>query len=117
MAASPRIPPALGDRRETPDSLLPVVGHPFPADTPAVVGHSHEGEWTQYSASLLPWAGETVRLRFTVTSDAVGETEGWFLDDLSVTEALVPLACTTAAIFTDGFETGDTSAWTLVVGN
>ncbi len=89
----------------------------FPAGTPAVAGHSHEGEWTYFSASLLPWAGDSVRLRFTLASDAVGETEGWFIDDIAVTHARVPLACTTAAMFTDGFETGDSSAWSLVVNN
>lgn len=89
----------------------------FDAGTPAVVGVSDEDVWTRYSANLAPWAGQTVLLRFVLTSDAVGETEGWFLDDIHVTQALVPLACTTAAIFTDGFETGDTSAWSLVVNN
>lgn len=107
-------------------SLLPLLGGQpgslpsaanacgFPAGTPAVVGNV-EG-WVQTTADLSPWAGQVVRLRFVLATDSAGAvTEGWFLDDLAITHARIPTVCTGAGIFSDGFETGDTSGWTVTV--
>ena len=41
----------------------------------------------------------------------------WLIDDISVTDAGVAGPCTTGepAFFADGFESGDTGQWALVV--
>ncbi len=70
--------------------------------------------WSQHTADLSAWAGQTMRVRFRFSA-GTGGAEGWYVDDLELTQALVPTACVQGGIFVDDFETGDTSAWSLVV--
>ncbi len=72
--------------------------------------------WGQHTANLSAFAGDTVMIRFLFSTDASTNFEGWYLDDLALTHAQVPGTCSAAPIFEDGFETGDASAWSLVVG-
>ncbi len=51
------------------------------------------------------WAGQTVQFRWRLGSDSAAGNEGWYIDDVFVQ------SCTSSEIFTDGFESGDTSAW------
>jgi hypothetical protein len=65
-----------------------------------------------YTADLSNWAGQEVRLRWVLSSDGYIEDDGWWIDDLSLTDVAVPGMCYGAdMIFIDGFESGDTSAW------
>ncbi|HEX4955137.1 MAG TPA: choice-of-anchor B family protein [Thermoanaerobaculia bacterium] len=82
------------------------------AGAPAFTGS--QPTWSQYSADLSAWAGQTVRVRFRFSA-GTGGAEGWYVDDLTLTQALVPTVCVEGGLFTDDFETGDTSAWSLVV--
>jgi hypothetical protein len=65
-----------------------------------------------YSANLSAWAGQEVQLRWLLSSDGYIEDDGWWIDDISLTDVAVPGMCFGAdMIFIDGFESGDTSAW------
>ncbi len=72
--------------------------------------------WRRHAADLSGLAGGTILIRFLFSTDPDVGFEGWYLDDLALTHAQVPGACLGPDVFEDGFETGDTSAWTLVVG-
>ncbi|MCP3959145.1 MAG: hypothetical protein GY719_14945 [bacterium] len=62
-------------------------------------------EWTREEIPLPMLDGEpTAQIRFRVNSDANLNRDGWHVDDIRVSAAA-------AAIFVDGFESGDTSAW------
>jgi hypothetical protein len=50
--------------------------------------------YTTYSASLANWGGEEVRLRFQLSGDLLYPSGTWTLDDIQVTQAVVPGACT-----------------------
>ena len=55
---------------------------------------------------LSAYAGQTVQLRFRLATDNTVAREGWYIDDVTVQ------TCQAAnAIFTDGFESGNISAW------
>ena len=43
------------------------------------------------------------RVRFRYTSDSNTNYDGWYIDDISIE----------GAFFADGFESGDTGAWTV----
>ncbi len=86
----------------------------FVSGTPAFTGTSLA--WTMYTANLASWAGQTVKVRFRMSTDGSVEQEGWYLDDIALSHAQVPGACTPSAVFADGFETGNTSGWASTVG-
>ncbi len=46
-----------------------------------------------YSGSLAAYAGQTVKLRFKLSSDGGVVRSGWWVDDLAVTNALIPGVC------------------------
>ncbi len=64
----------------------------------AFVGSS--GGSTEDTFSLSAYAGQRVRLRFRVFSDASGTADGWKIDSLLVSDAGVP-------VFSEGFSSGD----------
>ncbi len=66
-------------------------------------------DWTLAAVDLGAFAGQTVQLGFRMTSDAYVGREGWYVDDVVVKSCVSTLA---PEIFADGFEGGDTSAWT-----
>ncbi|MGH9868976.1 MAG: S8 family serine peptidase [Candidatus Polarisedimenticolia bacterium] len=53
--------------------------------------------YTTYTASLTNWAGEEVRLRFLLVGDLIYPTGTWTLDDIRITQAVVPGSCTPLA--------------------
>jgi len=68
--------------------------------------------WRSYSVSLDPWTGESVRVRWVISSDVSVDEAGWWIDDIEITESGVPSACGSGSmVFADSFESGDTSAW------
>jgi bacillopeptidase F (M6 metalloprotease family) len=68
--------------------------------------------FTTYSADLSTWAGQGIKLRWLFSSDGAVEETGWWIDNISITDVAVPSACnSTEGIFSDGFESGDTWAW------
>ncbi|MCI0409173.1 MAG: hypothetical protein L0191_11540, partial [Acidobacteria bacterium] len=53
--------------------------------------------YATYTASLANWAGGDVRLRFRLSGDFFYPTGSWWVDDIHVTQTLVPGSCTTQA--------------------
>lgn len=53
--------------------------------------------YTTYTGSLANWAGGDVKLRFHLSGDYLYSGGNWWIDDIAVTQALVPGACTTAS--------------------
>ena len=51
----------------------------------------------RYTASLANWAGGDVRLRFHLSGDYLYPGGSWWVDDLTITKALVPGSCATAS--------------------
>ncbi|HPR63221.1 MAG TPA: S8 family serine peptidase [Thermoanaerobaculia bacterium] len=58
-----------------------------PAGNAGMVG------WANYTHNLSPFAGQTVLIRWNLSSDDVVEFEGFFLDDIEVTFASVNEPC------------------------
>ncbi|MGD8440413.1 MAG: hypothetical protein PVG53_07740, partial [Holophagae bacterium] len=69
--------------------------------------------WSEFTASLGSWAGQNVIVRWLFSSDSYVGGDGWWIDDIAITDVSVPGSCTStgSAIFADGFESGDTGAW------
>ncbi len=65
-------------------------------------------EWLESIVDVDAFAGQTVQFRFRLATDASVSHPGWWIDDVSVQ------SCGTG-IFEDGFESGDTSAWTATI--
>lgn len=53
--------------------------------------------YTTYTGSLVNWAGGDVKLRFHLSGDYIYSGGSWWIDDLAVSQAIVPGACTTAS--------------------
>jgi hypothetical protein len=71
--------------------------------------------WTSSGAlSLAAYAGQTIRIRFRFDSvdEIANRHTGWLVDDVVVTGSS---GCGSDTIFGDGFEVGDTGAWSLTV--
>jgi len=68
--------------------------------------------YAQFTAGLAPWAGLDVVLRWEFSSDGGVVGDGWWIDDVSITDIAIPGTCSGAeVIFVDDFESGNTSAW------
>lgn len=50
--------------------------------------------WTEYKSSLASFAGRTVKIRWRFTSDPGKEFEGFYLDDIAITNAKLATSCT-----------------------
>jgi hypothetical protein len=51
--------------------------------------------YSVYTANLTNWAGGDVRIRFRLSGDAFYPSGAWWIDDLQITQTLVPGSCTT----------------------
>jgi hypothetical protein len=74
--------------------------------------------WTEYTADLAAWAGQNVSVRWVLSSDGSLNGSGWLIDDVQITGAGVPSACTPGvggSIFADDFESGMTSSWSITI--
>jgi bacillopeptidase F (M6 metalloprotease family) len=71
--------------------------------SPAFSGTGHFA-WTSYDVDLSAYAGETVQVRWLYRTDAATAGNGWYVDDVAVTHAQVPGACSGDLIFVDDFE-------------
>ena len=66
-------------------------------------------DWLESAVDVGAWAAETVQFRFRLATDSSVNHPGWWIDDFAIQ------TCPTLTIFTDGFESGDTSAWSTTV--
>lgn len=64
-------------------------------------------DWLSSILDIDSFAGQTVQFRFRMGTDVSVSHPGWWIDDVKVQ------FCPTNDIFTDGFETGNASAWSL----
>jgi hypothetical protein len=64
--------------------------------------------WKKAVVDVSSYAGQIVQFRFRLGTDSSVSREGWYIDDVKV-QSCVPDG--SAAIFADGFESGDMSAW------
>ncbi len=62
-------------------------------------------DWLESIVDLSAYAGDTVQFRFRLATDAFEGREGWYIDDLAIQTCVGP------EIFSDGFESGDTTQW------
>jgi len=67
-------------------------------------------DWLRSVVDLAPYAGETGRFRFRLATDSSAGREGWYIDDLKVQSCVAG----DPPLFTDGFESGDHSAWARI---
>jgi hypothetical protein len=68
--------------------------------------------YAAFNADLSAWSAQSVRLRWLFSSDGYIERDGWWIDDIAITDVAVPGSCLGAGVvFIDDFESGDTSAW------
>ena len=65
-------------------------------------------DWLQSVVDVDAWAGQTVQFRFRLATDSSVSHPGWWIDDVTLQ------SCGLGGLFTDGFESGDTSAWSAV---
>jgi hypothetical protein len=73
----------------------------------------NEPDWAVYTATLGTWSGQDVLLRWLLSSDAWVGGNGWWVDDIAITDVSVPGTCSAigSLIFADGFESGGIGAW------
>ncbi len=99
--------------------LTPVAGYPgtisgsetlcgIAPGSGAVTG-SNGLNFAQSTVSLAAYAGQTVRLRWLYRSNASTSTSpgGWYVDDISISQAMVPGPCSAKPLsrdFSNGFE-------------
>ena len=62
--------------------------------------------WLNSVANVTAFAGQTALFRFRIATDSSVSREGWYVDDVAVQ------GCIPNALFADGFESGNSNAWT-----
>ncbi len=77
----------------------PINGCGYPSTETCINGPAGNGSlsgWTQFTHDLSAYAGETVLIRWNLSSDPAAEFEGFYLDDITVTFAGVNTDCATS---------------------
>ena len=62
-------------------------------------------DWVRFAVDLAAFAGQSAQVRFRLGTDSLVARDGWWIDDVTVA------TCSSPDIFIDGFEAGDTTAW------
>ncbi|MCP4897013.1 MAG: M28 family peptidase [bacterium] len=71
----------------------------------------HSTNYAPYTADLSSWAHNEIVLRWIFSSDGLEEDNGWWIDNITLTDVAVPSECIGGLIFMDGFESGTIEAW------
>ncbi len=76
----------------------------YAENTPSFTGT--DLTWTQHTVDLSSFQGQSIKLRWNYSSDGAQNQEGWFLDDINVTNTQIPAQCQAQSdfIFSSGFE-------------
>ena len=91
-----------GDFSQTQNPPINACG--YPASQGAFNG-STGGNFQAFGADLSAFAGQTVQLRWVLSTDPGAEEEGFYLDTIEISDASMPAACSvTEELFEDGFE-------------
>ena len=77
----------------------PACGTPGFADGQRVFTGTSPVSYDPFSGSLSAYANQRVRIRFLFSSDSSTNQAGWFIDDISITDAKLPGPCTTDLCF------------------
>ncbi len=75
----------------------------YPPSQGAFTGSSG-GVFVNRNRDLSAFAGQTVQLRWRFTSDSGAEEEGFYLDDVQISNASTPGSCQGLTLFANGFE-------------
>lgn len=67
-------------------------------------------DWSRTVVMLSSYAGQTIRLRFRMSTDSSVSREGWYIDDVVVKSCV---SGPVGTIFNDGFESGGTNSWSF----
>jgi fibronectin type 3 domain-containing protein len=71
--------------------------------------------WNEFAASLATWANQDAQVRFIFSSDVSVVGDGWWVDDIAITDVEVAGSCSSEPpFFADDFESGNVSAWSRV---
>jgi Peptidase family M28/Immune inhibitor A-like, MAM domain len=71
-----------------------------------------QSTYSAFTADLSPWTGQEATLRWVLSSDGLQVGDGWWIDEISITDVAVPGSCSgSEQLFSDGFESGTTTAW------
>jgi hypothetical protein len=82
----------------------PVNACGYPTSQGAFNG-STGGNFQPFAADLSAFSGQTVQLRWVLSTDPGAEEEGFYLDAIEISDASMPAACSlTDELFEDGFE-------------
>lgn len=91
------LPPSSGYPGTLSETLNPPINAcGYPSTRGAFTGPpANDGltPWTSYSSSLAAFAGQSVKIRWRLTTDPGLELEGFFLDSISVTSVRLPSEC------------------------
>lgn len=82
----------------------------WPVGTPVFTGEN-QLSFQSKTIPLAPYAGQPIRLRWRYGSDGAVNEEGWYVDDIAVTHAQVPTACSDSILLLADHEEGDLSEW------
>ncbi len=91
LAPTPPYPATLAMTGDPPFNMCG-----YPSTQAAFTGPDPNGDlspWAQYSHDLTPYSGQTVMIRWRLSTDPGTEFEGFYLDDVTLTEAMVPASC------------------------
>jgi hypothetical protein len=75
--------------------------------------HGDNGTFEEVIVDLGDFAGADVRFRWRIGCDGSVADQGWWVDDVRV--ATLTMCTSAELIFTDGFESGNTGNWSLVI--
>ena len=84
----------------------------FPTGLPTFTGTNLT--FTEFTADLSAYAGETVQIRWIFSTDGGLTLEGWYVDDIEITHTQVASSCFDG-LFLGGFEDGSTNGWSSAV--
>lgn len=77
----------------------------YDTGTPSFTGTI--ANWQQHSMDLSSYQGQNIKIRWNYSTDGAVNNQGWYLDDISVTNTQIPSQCTGLPdlIYASGFET------------
>ena len=94
------------------DEYDDVIWNDTPGNNPITNDYGATEAWCDpdqpFEAAVVDisaYVGNTVQFRWRLGSDSAAGGEGWYIDDVKVQ------SCVSGDIFSDGFESGDTSVW------
>lgn len=91
-----------GDFSQTQNPPINACGYPT---SQGAFNGTTGGAFVPVSADLSGFAGQTVQLRWVLSTDPGEDQQGFFLDNVEITDASVPAACFVGVeLFADGFE-------------